>query len=96
MYDRKFWNWFKEAIGLEFDKFSAEKPIIYYAGMTEDHIDATHPTKCAELKIKILEKIDFIVCLITYTNEGHVMVRKVLIPFTDIEEVQTIKTVGSK
>jgi len=87
MYDRKFWTWFGESIGLTFTQNNNEKPIIYYAGLTEDHIDAS---ECDKLHITILENLDFIVFCIYYTQDDVKKMRKVIVSFEDIEEVQTI------
>lgn len=96
MYDRKFWNWFEKNIGLSFNTESNEKPIIYYAGMTEDKIDANNPEKCKSLLIGLPHDLDFIVCYIVYPVGEELKERKVMIPFTDIEEVLTIKTLEKK
>lgn len=96
MYDRKFWNWFEKKIGLSFNAQSNEKPIIYYAGMTEDKIDATDPEKCKSLLIEAPHDLDFIVCYIVYSVGEELKERKAMIPFTNIEDVQTIKKIVKK
>ncbi len=88
MYDRQFWNVFKERFGLNFTSSQDEKLIIHFDGVEEDHISLED---IKTLQIEIMDTIDFLILKTKHVAEKKIIKRTFLLHFEAIEEVQFLE-----